>query len=82
MGVGPKKAAEILRTYPSLEDALAAGRFSSEADDLRLYRRIAAMDASAPIPPLDDREPRWKEASQFVRDWGLNQLANRLEALA
>ena len=81
-GVGPKKAAEILRTYASLEEALAAGRFSNQADDLRLYRRIAAMDASAPIPPLDDREPRWKAASAFVRDWGLNQLANRLEALA
>jgi 5'-3' exonuclease len=80
-GVGPKKAAEILRMYPSLEEALAAGRFSNQADDLRLYRRIAAMDASAPIPELADSEPRWKDASAFVRDWGLNQLANRLEAL-
>ena len=81
-GVGPKKAAEILRTHASLEDALAAGRFSSQADELRLYRRIAAMDASAPIPALEDQEPRWKEAATFVRAWGLNQLANRLEALA
>jgi 5'-3' exonuclease len=81
-GVGPKKAAEILRTYPSLDEALAAGRFSNQADDLRLYRRIAAMDPSAPIPELPDVEPSWKEASAFVREWGLNQLANRLEALA
>jgi DNA polymerase-1 len=81
-GVGPKKAAEILRTYPSLEDALAAGRFSTQADELRLYRRIAAMDATAPLPELPDAEPRWSEASAFVRDWGLNQLANRLAELA
>jgi DNA polymerase-1 len=81
-GVGPKKAAEILRQYGSLEGALEAGRFGTQADELRLYRRIAAMDASAPIPPLDDREPKWAEASAFVRDWGLNQLANRLETLA
>jgi DNA polymerase-1 len=81
-GVGPKKAAEILRMYASLEDALAAGRFSNQADELRLYRRIAAMDASAPIPDLPDSEPRWKDASAFVRDWGLNQLANRLAEMA
>jgi DNA polymerase-1 len=81
-GVGPKKAAEILRQYASLEQALDAGRFANQAEDLRLYRRIAAMDASAPLPPLDDCEPKWAEASAFVRDWGLNQLANRLEALA
>jgi DNA polymerase-1 len=81
-GVGPKKAAEILRTYGSLEEALAAGRFSSQADELRLYRRIAEMDASAPIPELHDSEPAWAEASAFVRDWGLNQLADRLAALA
>ena len=31
-----------------------AGRFAAEADDLRLYRRIATMDASAPLPPLAD----------------------------
>src|SRR5213076_3495021 len=58
-GVGPKKAADVLREYGSLEDALAAGRFSAEAEDLRLYRRIAALDASAPLPPLEDQTPTW-----------------------
>ena len=81
-GVGPKKAAEILRQYGSLEAALDAGRFSNQAEELRLYRRIAAMDASAPVPPLEDQEPAWAEASAFVADWGLNQLAGRLAALA
>src|SRR5215218_9546781 len=49
-GVGPKRAAGLLRKYASLEEALAAGRFAAEAEALRLYRRIATMDASAPIP--------------------------------
>jgi DNA polymerase-1 len=81
-GVGPKKAADILREYGSLEAALAAGRFSAEAEDLRLYRRIAALDASAPLPPLADQNPAWAEASSLVRRWGLNQLADRLAKLS
>jgi DNA polymerase I len=80
-GVGPKKAAEILRQYGSLEAALDAGRFSNQADELRLYRRIAARDSSAPVPSLEDREPTWAEASAFAAGWGLNQLSGRLAAL-
>jgi DNA polymerase-1 len=81
-GVGPKKAADVLREYATLEDALEAGRFSKEAEDLRLYRRIAALDASAPLPPLEDQNPTWAEASAFVRGWGMSQLAERLAGLA
>jgi DNA polymerase I len=79
-GVGPKKAADVIREFGSLEAALAAGRFSSEAEELRLYRRIAAMDASAPLPSLPDQTPQWAEASALVREWGLNALADRLAA--
>jgi DNA polymerase-1 len=81
-GVGPKKAADVLREYTTLEDALAAGRFSKEAEDLRLYRRIATLDASAPLPPLEDQNPTWAEASAFVRGWGMGQLSERLAGLA
>ena len=81
-GVGPKKAAEILHEYGTLEDALAAGRFATEADDLRLFRRIAAMDSAAPIPELPDAEPTWPAAAALASGWGLGQLAGRLEALA
>jgi DNA polymerase I len=81
-GVGPKKAADVLREYATLEDALAAGRFSKEAEDLRLYRRIAALDASAPLPPLEDQKPTWAEASSFVLGWGMGQLSERLAGLA
>ena len=80
-GVGPKKAADVLREYGSLEAALAAGRFAAEAEDLRLYRRIATVDASAPLPPLADQMPTWAEASSLASEWGLNGLAERLAKL-
>jgi DNA polymerase-1 len=81
-GVGPKKAAEILAQHRTLEDVLAAGRFAAEAEDLRLYRRIAQMDASAPLPPLKDQTPTWTEASTFLRSLGLEGSAKRLDSLA
>jgi DNA polymerase I len=81
-GVGPKTAADVLRQYGSLEDALAAGRFAAQAEELRLYRRIATLDASAPLPSPTDQTPRWAEASDLAREWGLNQLADRLAAEA
>ena len=81
-GVGPKRAAEILGQYGSLEAALEAGRFAAEADDLRLYRRIATVDPTAPLPPLDDAEPTWERGADLAREWGLNQLAERLGAMA
>jgi DNA polymerase I len=81
-GVGPKKAADVLREYGTLEAALAAGRFAAEAEDLRLFRRIATMDASAPLPPLTELTPTWAEASAHARRLGLNQLADRLASLA
>jgi DNA polymerase I len=81
-GVGAKTAASLLRTYGSLEKAIAAGRFPAQAADLRLYRRLATMDASAPLPALKDQTPTWSRASALARDWGLNQLAERLGRLA
>jgi DNA polymerase I len=81
-GVGPKRAAELLARYGSLEDAIAAGRFAAQRDELRLYRRIASLDPSAPLPSLDDQVPTWAEAASLVRRWGLNQLAERLSVLA
>jgi DNA polymerase-1 len=78
-GIGPKKAAEILAEYGSLEEALAAGRFAAEADDLRLYRQIAQLDHSAPLPPLDDRQPDWAGAAALAGSWGVGALAGRLE---
>jgi DNA polymerase-1 len=81
-GVGPKGAADLLRRYGTLEAALAAGRFPAQAQALRLYRSIATMDRAAPLPPLPDQQPTWAKASALARAWELNQLADRLAALA
>jgi DNA polymerase-1 len=81
-GVGPKGAAALLQRYGSLDAALADGRFAAQADELRLYRRIATMNAAAPLPRLDDQTPRWAAAAALAREWGLGQLAGRLAALA
>jgi len=80
-GVGAKGAANLLRRYGSLETALAEGRFAAEAEKLRLYRSIATMDASAPLPQLEDQTPTWANAAALARDWELNQLADRLAAI-
>jgi 5'-3' exonuclease len=81
-GVGPKTAADILRQYGSLAEALKAGRFSAEAEKLRLYRRIAQMDAKAPLPRLAAQKPEWARAAAAARELGLGGLADRLELRA
>jgi DNA polymerase I len=81
-GIGPKTAASILAEYGTLEAALEAGRFSAQREELLLYRRIATMDASAPLPSITDQTPDWAGASALAASWGLGNLAGRLEALA
>ena len=80
-GVGPKTAADILARYRSLEEALAAGRFEREAEALRLYRRVATMDAAAPLPAVPEGRPTWGRAAELASDWGLGRLAERLRTL-
>jgi 5'-3' exonuclease len=77
-GIGPKKAADLLKQYGTLEQALVEGRFSAIADDLRLYRRIATMDARAPLPKLGPTPPDWARASAHAAELGLSALAGRL----
>jgi 5'-3' exonuclease len=81
-GVGAKSAASLLRRYASLEAALAQGKFAAEAEKLRLYRSIATMDPSAPLPSLDDQTPTWSAAADLAGEWALNRLADRLAELA
>src|SRR5204863_158186 len=81
-GIGAKGAAALLRKHGTLENALRAGRFPMQADELRLYRRIATLDARAPIPALREQKPKWKDAAALARSWELNALAGRLDALA
>jgi exodeoxyribonuclease-3 len=81
-GVGAKRAAQLVRKYGSLDGVLDAGFFRTQAETLRLYRLIATMDASAPLPSLADQAPTWSAASDLVRRWGLKQLADRLVGIA
>ena len=78
-GVGEKRAADLLNQYESLEAMLADGRFAVEADALRLYRRIAAMDREAPLPPLPDVTATWTAAADHARELGLAGVARRFE---
>jgi DNA polymerase-1 len=81
-GIAPKTGAALLRKYGSLDGLLAAGRFTQQAEELRLYRMIATMDSSAPLPSLRAHPPTWQRASSLAREWELNRLADRLGALA
>jgi DNA polymerase-1 len=80
-GIGEKGAASLLRKYGSLENAIAAGRFAAQAEQLRIYRSIATMDKSAPLPVLRNQKPTWAKAALLAREWQLNQLADRLDGL-
>jgi DNA polymerase-1 len=57
---------------------LAAGRFQAEADRLRDYRRVATLDASAPMPELPDLEPDWEAGARAAEQLGVKRLAARL----
>jgi DNA polymerase-1 len=81
-GVGPKTAASLLAQYGTLEAMLEEGRFTAQADELRMYRQMATLDPSAPLPLIEDQVPRWAEASSFLRELGMNAVADRVAAMA
>src|SRR5688572_14790479 len=81
-GVGPVGAASLLERFGTLEKLLAAGRYAAQAEKLLLYKSIATMDKSAPLPPLRNQKPSWDKAAKLARSWNLKKLAERLEALA
>jgi DNA polymerase-1 len=81
-GVGATTAASLLKRYPDLEAMIADNRFPTQAKDLRLYRRIATMVPTAPLPPIPDSRPTWDKAAALARDWELKALAERLTQLA
>lgn len=81
-GIGPKGAAVLLRRYGTLEQALADRRFPEQGEALLLYKRIATMDAKAPLPVLRDQTPDWQRAAELAREWQLDRLARRLDELS
>jgi DNA polymerase-1 len=81
-GVGPGRAAVILKTHGSLDAALENGGFPTIADDLRTYLRMTRLQYEAPIPKLPDAQPTWTRAADLVESWGHGGLADRLRGRA
>ncbi len=81
-GVGAVGAASLLERFGTLKKMLAAGRFAAQKEKLLLYKSIATMDKTAPLPPVHNQKPTWDKAAKLARSWKLNKLAERLEALA
>jgi DNA polymerase I len=81
-GVGPKKAADVLKQHGSLAQALADGRFPQIAEDLLLYRDVATMDPAAPLPKLKRTPPDWARAADHAQELGLGALEKRLRERA
>jgi len=81
-GIGEKTAASLLQRYPDLEAMLADGKFPTQAEDLKLYKRIATMVADAPLKAIPDMTPTWDKASALAKKWELNALSERLAQLA
>lgn len=81
-GVGPGRAAAILKAHGSLDAALQDGGFPTIADKLRMYLRIVRLQYEAPVPELPDAQPTWERAAELVESWGHGAMAKRLRERA
>jgi DNA polymerase-1 len=82
-GIGEKTAASLLQRYPTLEAMIEDGKFEQQAEDLKLYKRIATMVPTAPFATeIPDMTPTWDRAAALAREWELKALSERLDALA
>ena len=81
-GIGPGRAATILREYETLDGAIEAGVFQEQAEALRTYLRIARLQFEAPVPKLPDAQPRWEKAADLAEGWGLKALSKRMRERA
>jgi len=90
-GVGPKTAAELLKTHGSLEAILdnairerrpaLRGALIEGKEDLLVFKDIATLrDAGVERPK--DRATDWADAAAAARERGMKRLAERLEANA
>jgi len=90
-GVGPKTAAELLKTHGSLEAILdnairerrpaLRGALIEGKEDLLVFKDIATLrDAGVKRPK--DRATDWAGAANAARERGMKRLAERLEANA
>jgi DNA polymerase I len=81
-GVGPGRAAAILKAHGSLDAALQDGGFPTIADKLRMYLRMVRLQYEAPIPELPDADPTWERAAELAESWGHAAMAKRFRERA
>src|SRR3546814_12879447 len=67
------RAATILQTHGTLDAAIEAGVFQTQADELRMYLRLTRLQYHASIPELPDAQPRWREAAELLDRWGRSE---------
>jgi 5'-3' exonuclease len=87
-GIGAKTAADLLQRHGSLDQAIAkawqerprvTAALTENADELRAFRDIATLRTTkVKLPP--DRETDLSGGAAAARRYGLNRLAERLEA--
>jgi DNA polymerase-1 len=87
-GIGAKTAADLLRRHGSVDAAIAAAdserprvgaALRDNADDLRAFRDIATLRTGSVRLP-GDRETDLTGGAKAARGYGMNRLAERLEA--
>ena len=87
-GIGAKTAAALLERYGTLENTIAnaererprtAAALRDNADDLRAFKEIATLRPTAVDRP-PDRETSLAAGAEAARGYGMNRLADRLEA--
>ena len=87
-GIGAKTAATLLQQHGSLEEVIAAAdqqrpriaaALRDSADELRAFKEIACLRVSDVELPAD-RETDLKGGAKAARGYGMNRLAERLEA--
>jgi DNA polymerase-1 len=88
-GIGAKTAAALLARHGSLERLLdsAEGLTARQTaalheHDLEVFRKVATMDARAPVERPPDRELDPAGGAEFARQIGANRLAERLQERA
>lgn len=91
-GLGDKRASEVVREFGNVEEILSVAargsrnrqvqRVAEHAEIARLSRRLAALDAGAPITTslahLGRERPDIDQLCAFLRDWDLAGLAARI----
>jgi DNA polymerase I len=81
-GVGPQRAATLLKKHGSLDAALQDGGFPDQAEQLRTYLRIARLQYHAPVSEIPDVEPDFLRGAELAAQWGLKGIEERLRSLA